>query len=99
MIVTVAVGIQDRPAEAPQVGPWEKDLKLFAQPTFAGAMSTVAGFVYATCNPPTFIGFVSEMRDFRQYKKSMYCCQLFVWAFYITIGTVSRNRSSFQRSC
>ncbi|TXT12573.1 uncharacterized protein COLE_02983 [Cutaneotrichosporon oleaginosum] len=88
MIVTVAVGIQDRPAEAPQVGPWDKDLKLFASPTFAQAMSTVAGFVYATCNPPTFIGFVSEMRDFRQYKKSMYCCQIFVWAFYITIGTV-----------
>lgn len=88
MLCTIAVGVQDRPAEAPQVGPWDKDLKLFGNPTFAQAMSTIAGFVYATSNPPTFIGFVSEMRDFRQYQKSMFICQAFVWAFYITIGTV-----------
>lgn len=88
MVCTIAVGIQDRPSEAPQVGPWDKDLKLFGNPTFAAAMSTIAGFVYATSNPPTFIGFVSEMRDFRRYQRSMYLCQAFVWAFYLSIGIV-----------
>lgn len=53
MIVTIAVGLQDRPSDAPQTGPWDKNLLLFAKPTFAQGMSTVAGLVFATCNPPT----------------------------------------------
>lgn len=41
LTMTVSVGIQNRPAAAPQTGPWDKDLRIFAKPTFSSAMTAV----------------------------------------------------------
>lgn len=51
--MTVAVGIQDRPADAPKVGPWEKNAKAFGDPTFPAAMSAVSSFLLASAATPT----------------------------------------------
>ncbi|KAL4880751.1 transmembrane amino acid transporter protein-domain-containing protein [Aspergillus karnatakaensis] len=87
-IVTIAVGLQDRPASAPQSGPWSSDYKLFGSPSFTEAMTAVSSLIFAYCGTPAFFAIVSEMRDPRYYTKSLLVCQSGVTAIYITIGTV-----------
>jgi hypothetical protein len=43
--LTIATGVQDRPVDAPQEGPWASDWKVVGSPTFAQAMSAVASLV------------------------------------------------------
>jgi hypothetical protein len=46
LIITIAVGLQDRPSAAPQVGPWEKDISAFnSAGTFLGGMGAVSTVV------------------------------------------------------
>lgn len=47
LTLTIAVGVQDRPDKAPKEGPWDKDLKVFGNPTFAQAMSAINGIVFS----------------------------------------------------
>lgn len=42
----IAAAVQDRPADAPKTGPWDKDLVMFGKPTVAAAGSTIGGMVY-----------------------------------------------------
>jgi hypothetical protein len=44
--------VQDRPADAPPVGVWEKDLHIFGKPSFLAAMSAVAQLVTAFAGAP-----------------------------------------------
>lgn len=48
LTVTIATGVQDRPAAAPQAPlPWDKDFQVVAHPTFQKAMSCVNQSEYA----------------------------------------------------
>ncbi|KAK4684283.1 hypothetical protein P7C73_g5905, partial [Tremellales sp. Uapishka_1] len=88
LIVTIAVGVEDRPAKAPQTGPWEKDIHAFKQATFLDGISAIATSVFGYCGAPVFFGIVSEMKDQRQYNKALATCQTIVIATYLTIGIV-----------
>ncbi len=92
LAMTVAVGVQDRPSDAPKTGPWERDLKVVGSPTFADAISAVASVIFAASATPTYFGIISEMRDPRQFNKSMFSAQLFVTVTYLVIGLVSKRR-------
>ena len=52
MMVTIAVGIQDRPPTAPQAGVWVSDYKLIESPSFTKAISAVSSIVYAYAGTP-----------------------------------------------
>lgn len=39
--LTIAVGVQERPSEAPRTGPWDKKFQVVGTPTFAGAMTAI----------------------------------------------------------
>ncbi|KAI0396788.1 transmembrane amino acid transporter protein-domain-containing protein [Xylariaceae sp. FL0594] len=86
--VTIAVGVQDRPASAPQEGPWKPDFKLFASPSFAEAVAAEASLVFAFCGTTAFFAIISEMRDPRLFTRSLVVCQSAVTATYIVVGTV-----------
>ncbi|KAI9367653.1 transmembrane amino acid transporter protein-domain-containing protein [Aspergillus egyptiacus] len=89
LIVTIAVGVQDRPSAAPQTsGPWVSDYKLFATPSFTDAITAVSSMIFAFSGTPAFFAIVSEMRDPRDYTRSLMICQSGVTAVYTTIGTV-----------
>ncbi|KAI1813766.1 transmembrane amino acid transporter protein-domain-containing protein [Poronia punctata] len=87
-IVTVAVGVQDRPAAAPQEGPWTPDFKLFARPSFAEAVAAEATIVFAYCGTTAFFAIISEMREPKLYTRSLIFCQSTVTITYIIVGTV-----------
>lgn len=53
LILTIAVGVQDRPADAPLTGPWDKDFKVVATPTFAQAMVAVNTVLFSYGATPT----------------------------------------------
>ncbi|THC95359.1 hypothetical protein EYZ11_005173 [Aspergillus tanneri] len=86
--VTVAAGIQDRPAAAPQDGIWVSDYKIVNNPSFTDAVSAVSTIVFAYAGTPAFFPIVSEMRDPKYYARSLIVCQSGVTAIYISIGCV-----------
>lgn len=86
--VTVAAGIQDRPASAPQTGPWESNYKLFNSPSFPEAMSAVSSLVFAYAGTPTFFPIVAEMRNPKDYRKALVVSQSCVTCVYTAIGVV-----------
>lgn len=86
--LTIATGVQDRPADAPQEGPWKSDWKVVGSPTFAEAMSAVASLVLAYGGLPAYFSIASEMKDPRYYTRSVLFCQGLATVVYIIIGTV-----------
>ncbi|TXT13754.1 hypothetical protein VHUM_01121 [Vanrija humicola] len=88
LTVTVAVGRQERPAEAPQTGPWDKGFLIIGNPTFAEAMGAINVILFSSASSPIYYGIISEMRDPRKYPKAMYPCYAFLTAVYLIIGSV-----------
>ena len=88
LVLTVAVGVQDRPSAAPQTGPWSSDYKITSTPTPAGAFQALSTLVFAYAGTPAFFSIVSEMREPRKYVRSMSICQSVVTALYLAIGIV-----------
>ncbi|KAG7109831.1 N amino acid transport system protein like [Verticillium longisporum] len=88
LTVTVAVGIQDRPASAPQTGEWSSDFKIINHPSFTEAITAVSAIVFAFAGTPAFFAIASEMRDPKLYTRSLIICQSGVTAIYIAIGCV-----------
>jgi hypothetical protein len=53
LTLTVSVGVQDRPALAPQTGEWDKDFRIIGQPTFLQASSAISNLILAYAGVPT----------------------------------------------
>lgn len=89
LVVTIGVGVADRPAEAPQTGPWDKDLHVFNNPTFGQAMGAIGQQVLSVGATPAFFSIKSEMRNPNMYNRSLLLCQLSSMSFYIAIATTT----------
>lgn len=85
--MTIAVGVQDRPPDAPP-GPWKSDYKITNRPSPADAFSALSTIVFAYAGTPAFFAIVSEMRDTKKYVRSVIVCQSIVTVAYVTIGIV-----------
>ncbi|KAJ4252319.1 hypothetical protein NW762_010916 [Fusarium torreyae] len=88
LTLTVAVGVQDRPAAAPQDVPWETNYELFKTPSFLEAVSAVSSLIFAFAGTTAFFPIVAEMRDPRHYTRSLVICQTIVTSTYLAIGIV-----------
>jgi amino acid permease len=86
--VTIAVGVQDRPAAAPQDGVWQSDYKLFGNPGFAQGVAAYGTLLFACSATPTYYALVAEMRDPRMYTRSLVIAQAGSTAIYLTIAVV-----------
>ncbi|KAJ4012461.1 hypothetical protein NW752_008156 [Fusarium irregulare] len=88
-VVTIAVGLQDRPAAAPrELGPWKSDYNLVSHPSFSDAVSACSTLVFTYAGTPAFFNIVSEMRDPQMYTRSLTICQVTVTVVYIIVGTI-----------
>lgn len=88
MIVTVAVGIQDRPSAAPTDAVWVPDYKIVGSSSFSDAISAISTIVFAYAGTPAFFSIASEMRDPTHYNRALMLCQSVVTCFYLAIGIV-----------
>ncbi|KAF4556527.1 Transmembrane amino acid transporter-like protein 3 [Elsinoe fawcettii] len=87
-MLTIAVGVEGRPEDAPQEGVWVSDYKLIANPSITEALAAVSSLVFAYAGTPAFFPIVSEMREPKDYKKSLVLCQTVVTLMYTVIGIV-----------
>ncbi len=99
LMMVVVVPLQDRPAAAPQTGPWDKDLKIFNNPSVADALSGVSTVVFSTAAIPAFFSIAAEMKNPHAYTRCMLISEGIATSFLVLVGTVSGNRPTFQRSC
>ncbi|WVQ73763.1 hypothetical protein IAR50_003343 [Cryptococcus sp. DSM 104548] len=89
LIITIAVGVEDRPESAPATGPWEKDIAAFrTDGSFLDGMSAVSTVVFAYCATPAFFNVISEMRQPKRFSTALYSAQGICTAVYLTIGIV-----------
>lgn len=89
LIITVAVGVEERPEAAPSTGPWDKDIHAFrSDGTFLKGMGAVSTVVFAYCGTPAFFNVIGEMRDPTQFNLALYSAQSICSAVYLTIGIV-----------
>ncbi|KAJ5902871.1 hypothetical protein N7495_003399 [Penicillium taxi] len=88
MSVTIAVGVQDRPAGAPQTGVWKSDYEIVKSPSFSEAATGLSTMVFAYAGTPAFFSIVSEMREPRHYGRALVLCQTTVTLFYLVVGIV-----------
>ena len=88
LVVTIAAGIQDRPALAPQTGPWVPDYKVVASPSFRDAISSISSLIFAYAGTPTYFPIAAEMRDQREFLKALIVAQTGTTLLYVVIGIV-----------
>ncbi|KAK1922367.1 putative amino acid transporter [Papiliotrema laurentii] len=88
IVLTITVGIQERPNDAPTVGPWDRDVIYFGSPTFAQASSAVSSIVVSYAGAPSFFNMIAEMKQPRHYNRSLALCQIVITATYLIIGCV-----------
>ncbi|KAF4962167.1 hypothetical protein FSARC_9741 [Fusarium sarcochroum] len=88
VMVTIAVGIQDRPATAPKDVPFQSDFKVVGNPSFAEAVTAISTFVFAYAGTPAFFSFAAEMREPKHYGRALAVCQVIVTIAYVAIGCV-----------
>ncbi|TXT04954.1 hypothetical protein VHUM_04037 [Vanrija humicola] len=86
--VTVAVGVQSRPSLAPATGPFDKNVKMFGDATFAQAMAAINQILFAYGSTPMFFGIASEMREPRKFTHSMVASIGFLTTVYLVVGVV-----------
>ncbi|KAI5366205.1 Putative amino acid transporter, transmembrane domain-containing protein [Septoria linicola] len=86
--VTIAVGVQDRPAAAPQEGLYVSNYKIVGAPTFAEGISAVGTIVFAFSCLPAFFACHAEMRNPKHYTRSLCTAQGLLTVVYLIIGIV-----------
>ena len=87
-LVTIAVGVQDRPAAAPQDDHWTSDYRLFGNPTFAQGVAAYGALLFACSATPTYYALVAEMRDPTKFTRSLVTAQIGSTCIYLTIAVV-----------
>lgn len=87
-IVVIAVTTRDRPAAAPQEGPFELGYYVIASPTFAAGMVASCTIFVSSAGTSAFLPVISEMREPRDYRKALFLCMGFVTAAYLCFSLV-----------
>ncbi len=88
IMMVIVVPLQDRPAAAPQEGPWDKDFKLFGNPTFAEGMGAVSAVVFSTAGTPAFFSIAAEMKHPQHYTRCMLIAEAITTIFLLLVGSV-----------
>ncbi|WVQ75642.1 hypothetical protein IAR50_005271 [Cryptococcus sp. DSM 104548] len=84
--LTVAVGVQDRPSSAPQTGSWDKEIKVINNPGFISGIATMSNIFFSFAGTPNFFNVLAEMKNPKDYNKSMSVCMTFVLSCYLILG-------------
>ncbi|KAF2086299.1 neutral amino acid permease [Saccharata proteae CBS 121410] len=87
-IVVVAVTTLDRPAAAPQTGPYELGYYVIAHPTFVAGMTASATIFVSSAGTSAFLPVISEMRNPKDFRKALFVCMGFVTAAYLSFSLV-----------
>lgn len=89
-IIVVAVTQRDRPAAAPQTGPYELGFRAIPSPapTFAAGMVATCSIFVSYAGTSAFLPVISEMREPRDFRKALYACMAVVISSYTAFSLV-----------
>ncbi|OBW66861.1 MAG: Uncharacterized protein AUREO_030660 [Aureobasidium pullulans] len=87
-IVVVGVTVVDRPAAAPKTGDFDLGYHIIGHPTFAGGITAALNIFSSSAGTSAMLPVISEMRNPKDYKKSLYLCMGFVTAAYLAFSLV-----------
>ncbi|RDW67535.1 hypothetical protein BP6252_08931 [Coleophoma cylindrospora] len=87
-VVVVAVAVRERPAYAPQTGPYELGYYVIAHPSFSAGMTASATIFGASAGTSAFLPVISEMKNPKEYRKALYACMGFVTVSYTAFSLV-----------
>ncbi|KAG0651591.1 Methyltryptophan resistance [Hyphodiscus hymeniophilus] len=88
LIVVIAVTTRDRPAAAPQTGPYELGYFAIAHPTFVAGIVASATIFVSSAGTSAFLPVISEMRQPKDYNKALYVCMAIVQSAYLAFALV-----------
>jgi hypothetical protein len=87
-IVVIGVTQRDRPAAAPQTGPYDLGWRAIGESNFAAGMTASATIFISTAGTSAFLPVISEMREPKHYKRAVYTAMSVVNASYLTFALV-----------
>jgi hypothetical protein len=87
-LCSIGVTIRDRPAAAPQTGPYELGYYAIAHPTFIAGMTASATIFVSSAGTSAFLPVIAEMRNPKDYNKALFLCMGIVNAAYLTFSLV-----------
>lgn len=88
MIVVVGVTTRDRPAIAPQTGPFDLGYNIIGNPTFVGGLSAAATIFVSSSATAAFLPVIAEMKNPKDYNKAVYVCMGIVTSAYLSFSLV-----------
>jgi hypothetical protein len=88
LIVVIGVTTRDRPAAAPQTGAFDLGYYAINNPGFAAGMVASSTIFYSSAGTSAFLPIISEMRNPKDYKKSLYICMTVVTFSYLCFSLV-----------
>lgn len=78
----------DRPAAAPQTGPYELGYAAIAYPTFIAGIEASATIFISSAGTSAFIPVIAEMKNPNDFNKALFTCMAFVQAAYLSFSLV-----------
>lgn len=85
---SVGVTTLDRPAAAPQTGPFDLGFDAINHPTFmAGTLASATIFI-SSAGTVGFVPVIAEMRNPNDYRKALFLCMGLVQATYLSFSLV-----------
>jgi hypothetical protein len=87
-VFTVAVSQTERPAAAPQTGPFDLGWKPIAYPTFVVGMINVMNIFVSTSASSMFLPVIAEMKRPQDYRKACLVAGFLVGAIYLSFSLV-----------
>ncbi|KAG9676179.1 amino acid transporter, partial [Aureobasidium melanogenum] len=87
-ILVVAVTTRDRPAAAPQTGPYEFGFYAIAYPSFSAGMVASCTIFVSGAGTSAMLPVISEMKNPRDYRKALFICMGIVTAAYLSFSLV-----------
>jgi hypothetical protein len=85
---SVGVTTRDRPAAAPQTGPYDFGYHVIGHPTFAAGITAASTIFCSGAGTSAFLPVMSEMRNPREYSKAVNWCMGLVTAAYLSFSLV-----------
>ncbi|KAH8889051.1 hypothetical protein GQ53DRAFT_723842 [Thozetella sp. PMI_491] len=87
-IVVVGVTQVDRPAAAPQTGPYNLEVVSVGSPGFVAGLTAVINLFAGYGSTPTFMPVIAEMKKPGQFPKALFTSQGALAACYVSFGLV-----------
>ena len=88
LVVVVGVTMRDRPAAAPQMGPYELGFHAIAYPGFQAGIVAACTIFVSSCGCPGYLPVIAEMKRPQDFKKAAIIVAALVGSIYLSFSMV-----------